>query len=75
MYYSHTCTHCGKIFYSFNDDKELAAEAIYAGIEQHMKDYGESEDASYYHEEGLDTKRIYSELTESSEAPSGGYQV
>ena len=40
-----------------------------------MKAYAEDEDASFYHEEEEDTNRIYSELSESAEAPSGGYQL
>lgn len=53
----------------------LAAQTLYSGIEQHMKDYKENEDASFYHEGELDTNRIYSEMSESSAVPSGGYQL
>ncbi len=75
MYYSHTCSHCSKVFYTYNEDKELAAKTIYDGIEAHMKDYKEEEDSTFYHNQEQDTNRIYSEISESEEAPSGGYQL
>lgn len=75
MYYSHTCSYCSKLFYTYNEDKDLAAKTLYAGIEAHMKEYNESEDASFYHDPELDTNRIYSEIVESSEEPSSGYEL
>jgi len=76
MYYSHTCPACGKVFYTFSDDKELAAQTLYAGIKEHEKEYSEAEkDTSLYHGETQDTNQIYSEITEGNEAPSGGYQL
>lgn len=76
MYYSHTCTYCGRVFYTFNDNKETAAATLYTGIKQHLKDYGEDE-KEYEMDDGptLDTNQIYSEMTSQNEAPSGGYEL
>ncbi len=76
MYYSHTCPYCGKVFYTYNEDKELAARAIYEGIKGHEKEYDEEKkDFTFTHGEEYDTDQIYEELEESDDTPSGGYQV
>lgn len=76
MYYSHPCSYCSKVFYTFNDDKFAAAKALYAGIKKHLQDYGE-DDKEHKFDDGpeIDTNEVYGEMTESSEAPAGGYQV
>jgi len=75
MHYSYTCPHCGKVFYTYNEDKEVASKTLYDGIEEHMKEFKESEDASFYHEPTEDTNKIYSEMAESTDAPPGGYEL
>lgn len=76
MYYSYPCTYCGKIFYTFNENKEQAAHVLYNGIKQHLKEYDE-DDKEYKMDDGekVDSDMIYSEMTEYNEAPSGGYQL
>ena len=76
MYYSHTCTYCSKVFYTYNENKEAAANTLYAGIKQHLKEYGEDEkeheldDGAYE-----DVNQIYSEMDGSTEVPTGGYEL
>ena len=76
MYYSHSCTYCSKLFYTFNENKETAAQTLYAGIKAHLKDYGEDE-KEHQLDDGAyeDINQIYSEVIEAEDAPSGGYQL
>lgn len=76
MYYSHKCTYCGKVFYTFNANQETAANTLYNGIKSHLKEYGEDEkehelDDSVYE----DVNQIYSGLDQSNDVPSGGYEL
>ncbi len=76
MYYSHTCTYCSKVFYTYNENQESAANTLYAGIKAHLKEYGEDEkeheldDGAYE-----DVNQIYSEMEGSEDPPSGGYEL
>lgn len=76
MYYSHTCTYCSKVFYTYNENQESAANTLYVGIKAHLKEYGEDEkeheldDGAYE-----DVNQIYSEMDESAEPPTGGYEL
>lgn len=75
MFYNTKCPRCGKVFFTFNDDREVAAETLYEGLEEHMKSYGEQEDSHFYHEAKPDTERIYEEMEETDYEPSGGYEL
>jgi hypothetical protein len=76
MYYSFPCPYCGKIFYTFNDSKEQAAQTLYAGIKQHLISYGEDDKEHTFDEPPeIETNQMYAAMSESSEAPAGGYQL
>ena len=76
MYYSQTCSYCNKVFYNYNDKKERAAETLYAGIKQHLIDSGEDEKETKFDDGPTeDTNEVYSEMAESTEPPSGGYEL
>jgi hypothetical protein len=76
MYYSHPCSYCGKIFYTFDEDKYRAAQTLYAAIKQHLIDYDEDR-KEYDFDDGpsIDTNEVYTALSESKTPPSGGYEV
>ena len=76
MYYSYPCSHCSKVFYTYNDDKELAAQTLYQGIKQHLIDEGEDDKETKFDDtpENL-TNEIYAEVTGTAEPPSGGYEL
>lgn len=77
MYYSYNCPYCKRLFYVFSDSKEEAAKELFAGIDQHEKQYGEDTKDNTLHEydEGTEENMIYSALQESEEIPSGGYPI
>ncbi|MGI8419701.1 MAG: hypothetical protein ACR2LN_03580 [Candidatus Levyibacteriota bacterium] len=77
MYYTFSCPYCNRLFYTFNDNKEQAAEALYAGIEAHMQSYGEDDKEHTFNDQlpETETNQIYASMGESSQAPSGGYQL
>ncbi len=76
MYYSHTCSYCTKVFYTYNDSREHAAKILYTGIKKHLIDYDEDH-KEYKFDDGpqVDTNEVYAEIGESDEAPSGGYEL
>jgi hypothetical protein len=76
MYYSFNCTYCGRVFYTFNENKETAANTLYDSVKAHLKEYGEDE-KEYEMDDGhqMDTDQIYSEMNGFDEAPTGGYEV
>lgn len=76
MYYSHSCSYCSKIFYTFNDNKQHAAETLYHGIRQHLVDFNEDHKEFQFDDgESMDIHEIYSAAFESNEAPPGGYEL
>lgn len=76
MYYSHKCSYCSKVFYTFNSSKEYASRALYHGIKKHLIDYNEDH-KEYRFDDGpkTDSNEVYAAMTESTSAPSGGYKV
>ncbi len=76
MYYSHTCTYCSKVFYTYNENRESAANTLFDGIKQHLKEYGEDE-KEHELDDGRyeDVNQIYSEMDGESEPPAGGYEL
>lgn len=76
MYYSQSCSYCNKIFYTYNNNKDRAAQTLAAGIKEHLVESGEDEKEHKYddgHRE--DSNEIYGEMHESNEPPSGGYEL
>lgn len=76
MFYSHPCSYCDKIFYTFNDSKFEAAKTLYAGIKQHLIDYDEDH-KEYAFDDGpeIDTNRVYDEMIELKDRPAGGFEL
>ncbi len=76
MFYSHQCSYCNKIFYTFNDSKYNAAGILYNGIKQHLQQYGEDDKEHKFDDlPSVDTDEVYKEMTEANAAPAGGYQI
>lgn len=78
MYYSYSCPVCSKVFYTFNDYQQKAAETLYYGVEKHMKDYGEStRDYTLDHPDKVyeDIQTVYSNLVATQDVPSGAYEL
>ncbi len=76
MYYSHPCTYCTKIFYTYHESKEGAASVLYYGIKAHLIEY--EEDHKEYQmddDPSVDINKIYYAAVELHEAPSGGYEL
>ena len=76
MYYSHRCSYCTKIFYTYNSSKEQAAKVLYVGIKQHLIDYNEDH-KEYDFDDGpeIDTNEVYNAVFELEDPPSGGYEL
>ena len=77
MYYSHPCSYCGKVFYTYLDgDRYKAAEILHDRIVEHLHAYGEH-DKEYDFDDGreIDMMEVYNHLTESDSPPPYGYVV
>ncbi len=76
MYYSHSCSYCTKIFYTFNSDKHEASKTLYHGIKKHLIEYGEDH-KEYKFDDGveMDVDEIYYAVSELNEPPSGGCEL
>lgn len=76
MYYSYPCSYCSRVFYTFNDNKEQAAQILFNGIKQHLISYGEDDKEHQFDEDpSIEANQMYTGMTESSEPPAGGYQL
>ncbi len=74
MYYSYPCSYCGKIFYTFSDNKEIAANTLYQGIKEHLQSYDEDHKEYQFDEAPqIEVRQMYSAMTETSDKPQGGY--
>ena len=64
------------MFYTYNNDKEIASQTLYNGIKQHLIEEGEDDKETKFDDtpENL-TNQIYAEVTGTAEAPSGGYEL
>lgn len=76
MYYSYPCSYCGRLFYTFNTNKEQASRTLYEGIKKHLVEYNEDE-REYEFDDGpkQDSNEVYYSMTESEDAPAGGYEL
>ena len=76
MYYQHKCSYCGRLFYTFDDNKERAATTLYEGIKKHLKDYDEDHKEHQFDEApSIEEYQMYKEMTETSDEPMGGYEL
>jgi hypothetical protein len=76
MYYSFKCTYCGRLFYTYNFNKQRASEDLYSTIKQHLIETGE-DDKEYEMDDGAteDSNQIYAEMTVSDHRPAGGFEA
>lgn len=76
MYYSHSCSYCTKIFFTFNSSKGQAASTLYYGIKKHLIEY-EEDHKEYAFDDGaqIDINEVYAAVIESSDPPAGGYEL
>lgn len=76
MYYSHGCSYCTKIFFTFNSNKELAARTLFEGIKKHLIDYDEDHKEFEFDEEvSIEYDQMYKAMNESNDKPAGGYEL
>jgi hypothetical protein len=76
MYYSHSCSYCTKVFYTFNNDKSQAASTIYHGIKKHLIEYDEDHKEFQFDDgEQIDVNEVYIAMIELSDPPPGGYEL
>ena len=76
MYYSHSCTYCTKIFYTYHNRKEQAAQILYIGIKAHLTDYNEDHKEYELDEDPkIEIDQMYYAMIELLEAPSAGYEL
>ncbi len=76
MYYSHSCSYCTKVFYTYTNSKHQAAKTLYHGIKAHLIEYNEDH-KEYAFDDGaeIDINEVYVAITELTEKPSGGYEL
>lgn len=76
MYYSYTCAHCSKVFYTYNGNKERAADSLASGIKQHLIETDEDRKTPALDSDPeSNSDELYYSMTQSSEVPSGGYEI
>jgi hypothetical protein len=76
MYYSLPCSYCGRVFYTYQSNREHAAEILYKSIKKHLIDYNEDDKEHHFDEHpDIEIDQAYHEVHESSSPPPGGYEV
>ena len=76
MYYSHSCSYCAKIFYTYHSSKTDAARILFEGIKKHLIEYAEDH-KEYQFDEGveIEVNQMYYAMSESEEEPAGHYRL
>lgn len=76
MYYSHPCSYCTKVFYTYSNSKHQASKILYSGIKKHLIDYNEDH-KEYDFDDGpsIDTNEVYHALKVTKHPPAGGYEL
>lgn len=76
MYYSHSCSYCTKIFFTYNSNKHEASKTLYHGIKKHLIEYNEDH-KEFQFDDGveIDVNEVYYAVTESEQSPAGGYEL
>jgi hypothetical protein len=76
MYYSHPCSYCGKIFYTYSNDRESAAKILYHGIKSHLITYGEDHKEYEFDEDPeVEVYQMLTVMVETSSSPAGGHEL
>jgi hypothetical protein len=76
MYYSHPCSYCTKIFFTYHNDKHQASKVLYHGIKKHLIEYNEDH-KEFQFDDGvvIDVNEVYYAVSESNHPPAGGYEI
>lgn len=76
MYYTHPCSYCTKVFYTYHNNREYASRALYYGIKKHLVDYDEDH-KEYQFDDGpqVDSNEVYAAMIEFTYIPPGAYPV
>ena len=76
MYYSHKCSYCTKVFYTYSRHKQTAARVLYMGIKKHLIDYQEDHKEYEFDESpSVEANQMYYAMSESTHPPRSGYEV
>jgi hypothetical protein len=76
MYYSYPCSYCGKLFFTFNRNKEHAAQTLYEGIKAHLIEYNEDHKEYQFDDAPqIEETQMYYNMTEGNTRPLGGYEL
>lgn len=76
MYYSHSCSYCLKVFYTYHASKEGAARKLYEGIKKHLVEYAEDHKEYQFDEApSIEVNQMYYAMTEHEEDPRGDYEL
>ncbi len=74
MYYTHACSYCTKIFYTYHSNKEAAAKVLFEGIKSHLIEYGEDHKEYLFDEDPkIEIDQMYYAMIEYEEKPDGGH--
>lgn len=76
MYYSHPCTYCGRLFFTYNTNKEQASDILFKGIKKHLIEYDEDK-KEYEMDDHPDQEadQMYNTMKQSAHPPPGGYEI
>ncbi|OGH14901.1 MAG: hypothetical protein A2687_04620 [Candidatus Levybacteria bacterium RIFCSPHIGHO2_01_FULL_38_26] len=76
MYYSHPCSYCKKIFYTYQNNRETAARVLFNGIKAHLIHYNEDHKEFMFDEHPtIEVNQMYQAMRESKDQPSGHYKL
>lgn len=76
MYYSHSCSYCLKVFYTFHNSREGAANTLYTGIKLHLVEYAEDHKEYQFDENPeIEVNQMYKAMQEHEEEPAGDYEL
>ena len=76
MYYSHSCSYCAKIFYTYHSSKTGAARVLFEGIKKHLIEYSEDHKEYMFDEDHeIEINQMYYAMSESEEEPAGHYEL
>lgn len=76
MYYTHSCSYCGKLFFTWNKSKQIASASLYKGIKEHLVEYGEDHKEYMFDEDPkIEAAQMYDSMSETTDKPIGAYEI
>ncbi len=76
MYYSHPCTYCRKVFFTYHSSRWAAAQILYEGIKKHLIEWKEDHREYEMDERPQDElKQMYAAMSEMEEKPTHAYEL